>query len=67
MALYKNARNSKNGLRAPCMFIRWDERKHADIEAYPAVSCDYNCDHCGWNPDVAADRVERLKGGWRNE
>lgn len=61
MAYIKKARNSKNGLRAPCMFIRWDERKQTDVEVYPAVTCEYQCNSCGWNPEVAAERIERRK------
>lgn len=60
MAYIPKARLSKPGLRAPCMFICWDDRKHKDVEAYPAVSCTYDCDSCGWNPEVKEERLEKI-------
>ena len=63
MAYIPKARLSKPGLRAPCMYIAWDERKRKNIEAYPAVGCAYACDFCGWNPEVKKERLEKMFNG----
>ena len=63
MAYIPKVRLSKPGLRAPCMYIAWDERKKKDIEAYPAVDCYYACDFCGWNPEVKKERLEKMFNG----
>lgn len=54
-------RRSKKAIRGPCVYTAWNEVKHRDTEFYPAVSCDCECDKCGWNPAVAAVRIARLK------
>lgn len=54
-------RRSKVAIRAPCMYKKWNEVQHRDTEYYPAVSCSCECERCGWNPEVAAARIARLK------
>ena len=63
MAYNKNARPTKPGLRAPCMFYYYDERRDRTVDTYPAVSCKYNCNTCGFNPEVQARRLEKMKNG----
>ena len=55
------ARRAKRDIRAPCMYKAWNEVQRKDTEFYPAVDCDCECSHCGWNPEVAARRIARLK------
>ena len=63
MAYVPNARTTKPGLRAPCIFMYYDERRKRTVDAYPAVSCTYQCETCGFNPEVAARRLEKMKNG----
>jgi len=54
-------RRTKRSIRAPCVYNIWSDVKNREIEWYPAVSCSCECDKCGWNPKVAAARINRLK------
>lgn len=52
-------RKTKRSNKAPCVYTAWSDRHNKEMEFYPAVSCSYECDHCGWNPVVANDRIAR--------
>lgn len=54
------SRTSKMKLKAPCVFTIWDDRKNMDVETYPAVHCNHECDRCGWNPAVGKKRIQAL-------
>ena len=54
-------RKSKAAISAPCVFEAWDNVRHKNVPAYPAVNCCYRCDACGWNPEVAKKRVEKMQ------
>ena len=43
----------------PCAYINWNERLGKDESRRPAVDCDLDCKHCGWNPEVAKKRIEK--------
>lgn len=63
-------RRKKRESKAPCVYSAWNEVLHKDTDFYPTVNCSYDCDHCGWNPEVKLRRLEKiksnLKGGTRN-
>ena len=54
-------RKMKRSIHAPCVYTAWNEYLKKDTEFYPAVGCSYDCKRCGWNPDVAAERIARIK------
>lgn len=54
-------RAEKRKLRAPCLFVEYNDRLRREIESYPAVSCAFRCDRCGWNPVVKQQRIEKIK------
>ena len=45
---------------APCAREEWSERKQHNVYVKPAVSCAWNCDHCGWNPEEKKRRLIRM-------
>ena len=46
----------------PCGYTVWNKYRREDEIVYPPVNCGGDCDHCGWNPKVAAKRLERQYG-----
>lgn len=42
---------------APCVFFSWNEKKRATMAYHPAVSCNMNCDSCGFNPKEQERRL----------
>ena len=54
-------RKSKSSMSAPCAYEAWDEVRHKNVEVFPAVICGYHCDTCGWNPEIAKKRVEKMQ------
>lgn len=44
----------------PCKFQVWNQKKERYELILPAVNCGRNCDSCGWNPDVAEKRLEKM-------
>ena len=55
------ARKSKAAISAPCVYEAWDNVRRKNVPAYPAVNCEYHCSHCGWNPEIAQKRVEKMQ------
>lgn len=53
-------RRPKVLMKAPCQYEEWSDTQNKDIYVYPAVSCSFDCAHCGWNPEVKAKRVEKM-------
>ncbi len=49
----------------PCAFYDWDEAAARDRLTYPA-DCQMQCGKCGFNPDVAESRIERVRQWRRN-
>jgi len=45
----------------PCIYMEWNEIIEKDQPRRPAVDCNRDCDHCGWNPGVAKERLKRMK------
>lgn len=45
----------------PCVYKDWSERHQTFVDCYPAVSCSFDCDHCGWNPVVAGKRIIKMQ------
>ena len=60
-------RKMKRSIRAPCVYTAWNNILKQETEFYPAVWCEHDCAHCGWNPLVAEARLAkiraRLEGG----
>lgn len=53
----------KKEISAPCKYMRTLENGKQKV-SYPAVDCDFQCTHCGWNPVVAKRRIaERFEQG----
>ena len=48
-------------LDTPCVCMEWNEILEKDRPRKPAVDCNLDCDHCGWNPDVAQKRLLKMK------
>ena len=43
---------------APCEYEFYEEKKQKNVTSWPAVDCDYDCLHCGWNPEEAKRRMK---------
>lgn len=54
-------RKSKSSKKAPCVYEVYDEVFHKKMQGYPAVNCGYHCSSCGWNPEIAQKRVEKMQ------
>lgn len=54
-------RKSKSSVSAPCAYEAWDEVRRKNVQVFPAVNCAYHCDACGWNPEIAKKRVEKMQ------
>ena len=54
-------RKSKSSMSAPCAYEAWDEVRRKNVQVFPAVNCGYHCDTCGWNPEIAKKRVEKMQ------
>ena len=54
-------RKSKASVSAPCSYEAWDEVRRKNIQVFPAVNCAYHCGTCGWNPEIAKKRVEKMQ------
>ena len=54
-------RKSKSSVSAPCSYEAWDEVRRKNVQVFPAVNCAYHCDTCGWNPEIAKKRVEKMQ------
>ena len=48
-------KNPKQG--KPCGFIYENDGKEI-ADSYPAISCSYVCERCGWNPKEQKRRLE---------
>lgn len=48
----------KRSINAPCLFI--ERVKGQETRRAPAVDCEWNCDTCGFNPQVKERRLCRL-------
>ena len=46
-----------NEIDAPCWFQAKDAEGNI-VTAYPPISCNRNCDSCGWNPKEQKRRIE---------
>lgn len=55
------SRQLKCSRRAPCVYQSWNDRLNKDSDFYPNVNCSFDCDSCGWNPDVKKRRVEKMR------
>ena len=54
-------RASKRQIEAPCVFKAPDPRTGKFRDYFPSVNCDVkSCDNCGWNPEVARRRVDKM-------
>ncbi len=55
--------------RALCTKVEYSSKNGRTVKSYtfPAVDCELDCDHCGWNPVVREVRLMQLrrKKGWR--
>ena len=47
----------------PCIYMEWNEIIEKDQPRRPAVDCNRDCDHCGWNPSVAEARLKKMNLG----
>ena len=56
-----NAKKAKDIIHAPCAYEGWSDMLKRDNRFYPAVNCDYDCEHCGCNPVVALRRKEKMR------
>lgn len=45
----------------PCATSEWNERQNRTVWHKPPVDCVFNCEACGWNPEVANRRIKKLK------
>ena len=50
-------------LDTPCIYMEWNEILEKDRPRKPAVDCNLECDHCGWNPEVAKKRIKKIIRG----
>ena len=48
-------------LDTPCVYMEWDEILEKYRPRKPAVDCNLDCDHCGWNPEIAQKRIIKMK------
>ena len=48
-------------LDTPCVYMEWNEILEKDRHRKPDVDCNMDCDHCGWNPEVAQKRILKMK------
>ena len=48
-------------LDTPCVYMEWNEILEKDRPRKPAVDCNLDCDHCGWNPEIAQKRIIKMK------
>ena len=48
-------------LYTPCVYIEWNEILEKDRPRKPDVDCNMDCDHCGWNPEVAKKRIQKIR------
>ena len=48
-------------LDTPCVYMAWNEILEKDKPRKPAVDCNLDCDHCGWNPEVAKKRIQKIR------
>ena len=55
-------RKQKRKVNAPCGYERWDDELQKNVTWYPAVLCEMDCSHCGFNPAVKEQRINRLLG-----
>ena len=51
----------------PCAFYDWDEAAARDRLTCPLPCCEMLCGTCGFNPDVALARIEKVRQQWRNK
>ncbi len=51
----------KRTIKAPCVYIKWNEEKKRQETAYPSVNCGHQCESCGFNPAEQARRLETGK------
>ena len=49
----------KRSMNAPCLFLEEGKGGHI-IRHAPAVDCEWDCDHCGFNPRVKERRLAKL-------
>lgn len=56
------SKDRKIKMGAPCLYEEWDEVKHKNSITAPSVNCNYDCKHCGWNPEETQRRLE--EGAW---
>lgn len=63
MAYNEKARTNKRNIGGPCAFEYWDEAARCARDRYPDVRCEYNCESCGFNPEVKARRLEKIRNG----
>ncbi len=61
MEIESNLRKKRREANAPCSYEAWDDLKRKDVTMYPPIRCDLECSRCGWNPEVQARRIEKLK------
>ena len=56
---FNENRRQKRLVRPPCTttFINAAGKEATE---YPAVLCSFECDTCGWNPEVKKQRVDRM-------
>ena len=53
-------RRDKRLIQAPCAYRALDPVTKRMRDFYPPVSCLFDCEHCGWNPEVKAKRVAKM-------
>lgn len=61
----KESAKRKDKIGAPCRFEGFNDLTGEPYTDYPAVFCNLQCAACGWNPEVAARRLERTKSKLR--
>ena len=44
----------------PCAMEEWNTRKQRIDYIKPAVECMLECNKCGWNPEVAKRRLQKM-------
>ena len=49
----------KRSMNAPCLYLEEGKGGHI-IRHAPAVDCEWDCDHCGFNPRVKERRLAKL-------
>ena len=53
-------RRDKRRIQAPCAYRALDPVTKRMRDFYPPVSCLFDCEHCGWNPEVKEKRVAKM-------